>query len=203
MVNMKYEEPQTLEKDLEILMERTEKYPSLSVKEIIEVLSGKGRALLLIFLSLPFCQPIQIPGVSILFGIVIAIMGLRIAFGKHVWLPQGILTKTIHSAEIHKVIQKCIQLMKSMKRFVHPRMCWLSAHGTMQIFNGLLIFILGIFLALPFPIPFTNLAAGWSILLLNLGMLEDDGVFVLLGYFASLLTFIFFVIILLTIWTYI
>lgn len=199
---MKHESSRTLENDLDILLEMSRSRSSLSIMEIVGVLSGKGRALIIIFLSLPFCQPIQIPGVSILFGIIIAFMGLRIAFGRHVWLPKKMLSKTVHSKEIQKVAQKCLQLMKKMKRFVYPRMCWLSAHGTMQIFNGLLIFMLGIFLALPLPIPFTNLAAGWSILLLSLGMLEDDGVFVLLGYFVSLFTVILFATILLAIRLY-
>jgi len=69
----------------------------------------------------------------------------------------------------------------------------------MQVVNGLLIFLLGSFLALPLPIPLTNLAVGWSIFLVTLGLLEDDGVFVLVGYLVFLLTLMFFILILFSI----
>ena len=178
------------------MLEKSRRSPSLSIKEILEVLSGKGRSLILIFLSLPFCQPIQIPGLSTPFGIVIAFLGLRIAFGKHIWLPKRILLKTISSTTIQKTAQKSLQIMKKIRRFIRPRLNWLCTHRTMQILNGLLIFLLGIFLALPLPIPLTNLAAGWSIFLVSLGLLEDDGIFVLIGYLASLFSLIFFILIL-------
>ena len=57
----------------------------------------------------------------------------------------------------------------------------------MKISNGFLIVFLGMALALPLPIPFTNLSAGWSIFLLSIGLLEDDGIFILAGYFLTLL----------------
>lgn len=196
---MKHEEDRPLKEDLDILLEKSRRSPALSIEEILETLSGKGRSLILIFLSLPFCQPIQIPGLSTPFGIVIAFIGLRMAFGKQIWLPKKILLKTISSTTIQKITQKSLQVINKMKRFMHPRLIFLCDHGTMKMVNGLVIVLLGIFLALPLPIPLTNLAAGWSIFLVSLGLLENDGVFVMIGYFALLLTIIFFIFILFSI----
>lgn len=89
--------------------------------------------------------------------------------------------------------------MCKMKRFIHPRLEFLCDRGKIQTVNGLLIFLLGILLALPIPIPLTNLVAGWSIFLLNLGLFESDGFFVIIGYLASLITIAFFVLILFSI----
>lgn len=193
---MKQIEYRTLEEDLVILLENSRKKPSLSVKEILDILSGKGRSIILIFLSLPFCQPIQLPGLSIPFGIVIAFIGFRFALGKKIWLPKRILLKEISAVTIEKIVHKSLSMMKIMRRFIRSRFNWFFKYKAMQIANGLLIFLLGIFLMLPLPIPFTNLAAGWSLFLLNLGLLEDDGIFVVLGYLAFLLTFLFFFLIL-------
>lgn len=192
---MNHEESRTLEEDLDILLEKSRRSPSLSIKEILGILSGKGRSLILIFLSLPFCQPMQIPGLSTPFGIVIAFLGLRIGFGKRIWLPRRILLKTISSTTIQKTAQKSLQIMKKIRRFIRPRLNWLCKHRTMQIVNAVLIFLLGIFLALPLPIPLTNLAAGWSIFLVSLGLLENDGIFVLIGYLAFLVSLIFLILI--------
>ncbi|MBS0620898.1 MAG: exopolysaccharide biosynthesis protein [Verrucomicrobia bacterium] len=189
---MKHEKERSLKADLDILLERASKNPTLLIGEILGILSGKGRSLILIFLSLPFCLPIQIPGLSTPFGISIALIGLRLAFGKRVWLPNRILAKTISSKTIQKITQKSLNLISKMKRFMHSRLEFVCDHGAMKVFNGLLIFLLGILLALPLPIPLTNLSAGWSILLLSLGLLESDGVFVFIGYLFSTLTLLFF-----------
>lgn len=196
---MDYDKDRAFDEDLNILRERSQKSPSLSIKEILEILSGKGRMIVLIFLSLPFCQPLQLPGMAIPFGIIISIFGIRIAFGHKIWLPKKILSKKIKAKTIQKIADKTILMISKMKRLIHPRLSWICDHGIMQIMNGLLIFVMGILLALPIPIPLTNITAGWSIFLVSLGLLENDGACVLAGYLISLLTIIFFILILISI----
>lgn len=182
-----------LKKDLVTLIEKSQRQTTISIKEILEVFSNKGRALILIFLSLPFCQPLQIPGLSTPFGLVITFIGVRIAFSKHIWLPKMILLKTVPSQTIQKISQKCLKLLAKIERLIHPRFKWLYRHRIMLMCNGLLIGVLGIFLALPLPIPLTNLSAGWAIFLLSIGLLENDGIFILAGYFIALITIVFFI----------
>lgn len=171
-----------------LILRRKAKGVSLSVAEILSILSGKGRFFILILLSIPFCQPIQIPGLSTVFGIIIAFLGLRISFGSRIWLPQKFLAKKVPSSTFEKVTNKILALVRKIKPWIHLRFIWMCQSRSMQKINGLIIFILGISLALPLPIPFSNLTAAWSIFLVALGMLEDDGVFVLIGYIFSLLT---------------
>lgn len=187
----------TLEEEILILQQKT-KYKTLSIAEILQVLSQKGRSLILILLSLPFCQPIQIPGLSTPFGLAIAFIGLRMTFGKRFWIPEKFLNKNIPTNTLNKIIDKTLNLVRKMKRWIHPRFSWLCHSPFMEKGNGLIIFALGIFLALPLPMPLSNLTAAWSILLLALGILEDDGLFILIGYIASLLTTVFFLIIVLS-----
>ena len=182
-----------LKEDLALLLEKSQRQPTISIGEILKILSGKGRALILIFLSLPFCQPLQIPGLSIPFGLVISFIGFRMAFGKHVWLPKNVLLKTVPSATIQKISQKGLKFLTKIRRLIHPRLSWLYESRPMHVCNGLLIVLLGIFLALPLPIPLTNLSAGWAICLLSIGLLEDDGVFLLAGYLVALLTIVFLI----------
>ena len=195
---MRSQKSHSVEEGLAILDERSRVSPTLSIKEILEILSGTGRLLILIILSLPFCQPIQIPGFSTPFGIVIALIALRMAFGKNIWLPKKVLSKTVSSKTIQKMTQKSLRVMQKMRRFIHPRLNMLCEKGVIRVFNSLLICVQGVFLALPLPIPLSNIAAGWAILFLSLGLLEDDGLFVLFGYAISLLTFIFFILLLLS-----
>ncbi len=187
----------TLEEGILLLRQEAKGKP-LSIAEILRILSGKGRSLILILLSIPFCQPIQIPGLSIPFGLAIAFIGLRIVFGKRIWLPKKLLAKKISSPIFKKITDKTLALVRKIKPWVHPRLIGVCHSPFMEKGNGLIIFILGVFLALPLPIPLSNLTAAWSIFLVALGVLEDDGIFVLIGYLLSLLTVTFFLLMALT-----
>ena len=181
----------TLEEGILLLREEAKGAP-LSIAEILRILSGKGRSLILILLSIPFCQPIQIPGLSTPFGLAIAFIGLRIVFGKRVWLPKKLLIKKVPSSIFEKITDKTLTLVRKIKSWIYPRLRWMCHSSCMEKVNGLIIFVLGIFLAFPLPILLSNLTAAWSIFLVALGMLEDDGVFVLIGYLVFLLTVAFF-----------
>ncbi len=189
MVNIK--NFRTLEEGI-LLLRQEAKGKLLSIAEILRILSGKGRFLILIVLSIPFCQPFQIPGLSTPFGFLISFIGLRIVFGKGILLPKKLLAKTIPAPALEKITDKILALVRKIKPWIHPRLIWMCHSPFMKKINGLIIFILGIFLALPLPIPLSNLAAAWAIFLVALGVLEDDGVFVIIGYLISLLTATFF-----------
>lgn len=181
----------TLEEGI-LLLQQEAKSGLLSIAQILHILSGKGRSLILILLSIPFCQPIQIPGLSTPFGLIIAFIGLRIVFGKRIWLPKKLLAKKVPSLTFKKITNKTLSLVKKIKSWTHPRLIWMCHSSYMEKANGLIIFILGIFFALPLPIPLSNLTAAWSIFLIAFGMLEDDGAFVLIGYLVAFLTIAFF-----------
>jgi hypothetical protein len=82
--------------------------------------------------------------------------------------------------------QHALWLIKKMGRWIHPRLSWFIQKKV----NGYVIVALGLFLALPLPIPFSNLLAAWSILWISLGILGEDGLFVILGYVFGLITFL-------------
>ncbi len=187
----KLEKFKTLEEAIVFLQKKAKTAP-ISLQEVLFHLSGKGRVLMLILLSLPFCQPLQIPGISIFFGLAIAFIGLRMAFGKNIWLPKRVLEKKIRYRTFKKITDKTLWLLKKMKRFIHPRLPWLCHSKFMHITNGLVICILGLLLALPLPVPFTNLSAAWSIFLMSVGTIEDDGLFIIFAYIMCLVTFAIF-----------
>jgi hypothetical protein len=55
-------------------------------------------------------------------------------------------------------------------------------------------------MSLPLPIPLTNLLPAYTILFLAIGLLELDGLFILIGYGMTVATTIFFASIAGTIW---
>ncbi len=186
-----------LENSLRMLEEQSKDQP-LALSEIFRILSGRGHPLVLVVLSLPFCQPIQIPGLSIPFGLAIAWIGLRLIFGKKIWMPKKILAIKISPKTIQKITKKTLLLLKKIKPLIHPRLVWICNSPFMVRGNGVIIFILGIVLSLPLPIPLSNFSSAWSIFLISLGIVEDDGLCILIGYVGFFLTIGFFFLIALT-----
>ncbi len=171
----------TLEETFTQLLKEAEKGP-LSIEEIIRLLSGRGLPMILILFIIPFCQPIQIPGLSTPFGFLVIFIGLRMAFGHHILLPQFILAKKVSRDVLIKVVQAASWVNQKAQNFTAIRLAYLSENPVVHVLNGVLIAILGVVLALPLPIPFSNMLVSWPILLISFGMTEDDGLFICLGY---------------------
>lgn len=192
--NIKWKKPSFVD-SLGIILNLSKTVEEIKIRQILEILSGKGYPALLIIFSLPFCFPIQIPGFSTPFGIILGLIGLRIAFGRKPWLPDWILDKSFKSHSIEKVVAKTISGVVYMQKLLHPRLLVFTQNPIFHRLNGLLIFFLAVLLSLPLPIPFTNLISAIPILCFGLGLLEDDGVAILIGYLLTILCFIYFFII--------
>lgn len=174
------------------LMRLSESSEKLTLEQIVDILEGRGMAAFLILFSFPFCLPITLPGLSTPFGILLAFLGLRIAFGKRAWWPKWLLKKEVKSDSIYKVSEKILYVLRKIKKLTHPRYFALTQRQGMIFAHGILIFILSLLLALPIPIPFTNMIAAFPILLMGIGLLEDDGLIIILAYLFAGLCFAFF-----------
>lgn len=174
------------------LLELAKNRTSFKVREIFEILAGKGYPVLLIIFSLPFCLPVQIPGFSTPFGIMLAFLGLRMAFAQAPWWPQWILKKELKSQSVETMANKTIQTIQFLKKVIHPRLSILATHPLAIRLHGLLICLLAILLSLPLPIPFSNMLAASPIFLIGLGLLEEDGLMIIIGDSIALLCFFAF-----------
>jgi len=192
MTHLKSPPEHTFEESIKILQEMSDT-ETIYIKTIFDVFSGRGYPLIIMCLSLPFCLPLQIPGFSTPFGILIAFLGLRMIFGHTVLLPKSVLEKSITKETLTKVLDSSLKLIKKIKRFSSPRLSWLHSSTIMYALNGFLTVTLGLLLALPLPIPLTNIISAWALMLLHFGLLEDDGLFILVGYLISALCFGLFI----------
>lgn len=182
---------ESLDDKLELILKES-KDQKMTLGRVCQILSGRGYAVLLILFSLPFCFPISIPGLSTPFGLLLAFLGLRLAFGKRLWWPKWILAKEVSHSTLKSVIGKLQGALLRLEKVLHPRLLFLVKHPLAHRLHGLLIFALSLFLSLPLPIPFSNTLSALPLLCLGLGLLEDDGVLVIIAYSLSLVCFLFF-----------
>ena len=132
----------------------------------------------------PFLTPVTIPGVSIPFGLAIALCGFRIAFGHKPWLPGFILNRSISYPALERMVHFGCAIYGKVEKVIRPRLSFLIAGPGIPMLTGLCITVSGILLSLPIPPPFplTNTIPGFAIILLSLGLLERDGVLIICGY---------------------
>ena len=178
-----------LSADLEALHARV-KDQALTLAELKQALKGRGSAVLLILLALPFCF-VAIPGLSMPFGIAISLIGVCQATGREPWLPSFIMRRRLSTARSTQLLTGAIKVARQLEKYVRPRLAFLHAGPGMLRLIGLAIVIAGVALMLPLPIPFSNSIPAWAVVLLAIGMMEKDGLFVLLGHFTAMGTWVF------------
>jgi hypothetical protein len=182
----------TIIDSLQILEKLTDETTEIRLEDIFHILSKKGSATLLVLFSFPFCFPIQIPGFSTPFGLMLCFLGLRIGFAKKPWWPKWVLEKKIKSSQLKALLKHITKGFLFFKRIIHPRMFFLTQNPVLLHLHGLLVFILSLLLSLPLPIPFSNMLAAIPIFFIGLGLLEDDGLMIIIGYLFALACFLAF-----------
>lgn len=164
----------------------------VQLHEVITVLKGRAYILLLILLSLPFCTPIPVP-VSTPFGVVIALIALRLTLGQKPWLPQRLLRVRLPAGFFRKLLAFTRRIVRVLERMLRPRWLFITDSAMLQRSHAFVMFISGAVLLLPMMIPFTNTFPAWAILLIACGLLERDGLFVSAGYLVFIVGAAYFV----------
>jgi len=171
------------------------KNAELTLAELMARLEGRVYTLLLVLLSLPFCQPIALPGVSTPFGVVIALLGVRFAFRQKPWLPRRLLQTRVPARVLPTIMRGAAKLLGWLERFLHPRGVWLFDFRITQLAAGLVIAACGLLLLVPLPIPFSNLLPAITVVFLAASFTERDALMLALGGAAFIVTLAFFTLI--------
>lgn len=165
---------------------------TVTLRELVTAIGEQGMLLLCALATLPFLIPVSIPGVSTVFGAAIVLLAVAITLNRTLWLPDRILDRQLDAAKLLPALRKGVKLVSRIDAWVRPRALSLTG-GRMAVVNGCVLVFGGLLLMAPFGlIPFSNTAPAVGILLLAIGMIQRDGLFVLLGYLGTVLTVIYF-----------
>ena len=165
----------------------------MAIRQMVDVLHGRGMQMVIVLLCLPFLAPVTIPGISIPFGLAIALCGVRLAFGHKPWLPGFILNRHVSYPMLERMVRFGDGFYRRLEKIIRPRMSVLLEGSVMTAVIGLAIAIAGILLSLPIPPPFplTNTIPGFAIILMALGIMERDGLLILIGYVLTVIAAIY------------
>jgi hypothetical protein len=166
----------------------------ITLSELIHLVGNDGLLILTALLTLVFLIPVSIPGVSTVFGAAILLIGLSRLFGRELWIPAKIKHRIIGTRKLRPLLRKALPWLQKIERVSRPnRIQWLVADGSIQYLNNAALVLGAVLLMMPFGlIPFSNTFPAVALLFLAIGLLQRDGVCVLLGHISNILTMLYF-----------
>ncbi|HYB99324.1 MAG TPA: exopolysaccharide biosynthesis protein [Candidatus Limnocylindrales bacterium] len=168
------------------------RHGALSVHDLLEISGPQGHAFLAVFLMLPFLQPIPLPGISTVLGLVVAMLGVFAALDRAPWVPRRLARVTIDPRTIDRICSALERLLARLERFIRPRARDMLAMRGLRYFNAVLWVLHALVFSLPLPIPFTNSLPAIVVMLLAVGTMEDDIAVIALAYVGVLVNVAFF-----------
>jgi hypothetical protein len=149
----------------------------LSFGEVIDATRSRAHGFGLLLFALPETIPLPVPSASIFLAIPIVLIAAHLAaFGEGPGLPQRLLRQTIPVSVIQKVSKYVGPVLEKIEHVSHPRLHAIAARERLL---GVVCLLLGIILLA--PIPLGNLAPAIGIAVIALGMMQRDGVLILIG----------------------
>jgi hypothetical protein len=155
--------------------------PVISLGNIVDRIQEEALLVLCLISILPFMQPIPIPGLSSVLGLIAFLQGV----GLLLW-SKPILTHRLKKVNIsHERFEHIYKAASKFCSFTQKiSICKATQVNSRfsHILCGFSIILSAGFLSLPLPIPFSNFIPALSIFFICIGLLENDLMLVLLGH---------------------
>lgn len=152
----------------------------ITIGKLLKYLEKEATFLLLLILSLPFLQPIPLPGLSTIFGLLMAILSISLMFNLTIPYPKRLTHIKLPKTIIHKILTTLHIILTKTEYIFKPRLPNIAGHVAVQFLAGFLILISSACLALPLP-PGTNFPPALVCFILSYGLLEKDIFLIILG----------------------
>lgn len=152
----------------------------ITLEILAESLKGEALVIICLISIIPFMQPIPLPGVSSVLGLITFMQGISLMFFRRPLLTKKMKAiKISHDKfeHIYKVAKKFTKVAGMISVFNHP---WTNSRAS-HFICGLAIVLSSAFLSLPLPIPLSNFVPALSIALICLGLLEEDIFLLIIG----------------------
>jgi len=152
----------------------------VKLSDLLAVLDERAFGVLMLILSLPNAVGLgTIPGLSTVFGIPQIFVSLQMILGAHrPWLPHFVLERSIAMKDFRTMVEKAEPHLLRIERLLRPRLAIMSSTLVERLL-GFVLLLLSIIVAL--PIPFANQPPAVAQGMIALGLIERDGVVVLIG----------------------
>lgn len=185
--------PASLREQLQALIEDLPD-GDVAVGPLVDALGTQGLLLLVILLTLVFLIPVSIPGVSTVFGAVIILVGIARMRGRPLWLPEAIRRRRVPAGRLRGALDVGLTWVRRLEHITRPgRLAALGDGRGVLLLNDAALVLGALLLMAPFGfIPFSNTVPGIALMCLAIGLLQRDGLMVLLGHVMNGVSILYF-----------
>lgn len=150
---------------------------AIAVNDLIILLGGRGRAGLILLFALPNVLPAP-PGMSGVLGLPLLYLCFQMMLGRVPWLPKFIGHRSIQRDRFALLMDTAAPWLARAERLLRPRLSWVVNHRAERVIGAFCLLLAAV---LALPIPLGNMLPALAISLIALGILERDGLWVLIG----------------------
>lgn len=151
----------------------------VSVREIADALGDRGLGVMLAIFAIPNVFPSTVPFGNVLTGIPVILLAIQLMLGfERLIIPGFIARRTIDAAWIKRASPGVVTLFGFVERLLRPRLAFMTTPRA-ERGVGVLCFVLSVLTTL--PVPFGHQIPAFSIILIGLGLIEGDGLAILIG----------------------
>jgi hypothetical protein len=150
---------------------------AIAVNDMITLLGGRGRAGLVLLFALPNVLPAP-PGMSGFLGLPLLYLSFQMMLGRVPWLPRFIGHRSVPRERFKLLVDTAAPWLARAERLLRPRWSWLVSHQAEHVIGAFCLLLAAV---LVLPIPLGNMLPAVAISLIALGVLERDGLWVLIG----------------------
>jgi hypothetical protein len=145
----------------------------ISVGELLDALSDHGFGLLILVPALINAIPgPHIPGFSLPFAIGLIVLGAQLASGRpSPWIPGRVRRWSVPSSGYARFLDRVLPIIRRVEAWLGQRPSWLTEPPGQRVI-GVTVVLLSLVLA--FPIPFGNAPIAFALVVLALGLMEED-----------------------------
>ncbi|MEQ9491028.1 MAG: exopolysaccharide biosynthesis protein [Alphaproteobacteria bacterium] len=124
-----------------------------------------------------------LPGISIIAGLAMIFPAIQLAIGLRApLLPRFMRRRRVSIDIIRAVASRTVPWVERIERYTRPRY-FLFSQAPVLMAAG--VMCVGLALVIILPLPFSNFPPAISFLVLSVGMIQRDGLFIILGMFLS------------------
>ena len=163
-----------------------ERRERVSVSDLMRAMDARAVAALILLFALPNVVPTP-PGTSSILGLPLLYLTAQMMLGKLPWLPAIIADRSMTRNDFNSFVGRVTPLLARAERLLKPRLLFITSVTGEKIIGGLCL-LLAIVLAM--PIPLGNMLPAFAISLMALGVLERDGLWVVLGVIVGALSMV-------------
>lgn len=166
--------------ELQRLLQREQETTSLTLASLLEISQERMFGVLLVILALPMAIPMPHFGLAFPVAAVLILLGVQMLLGHRLpWLPQRLLDYDMSQGWIQKLLRLGLPWLQRMERIARPRFERVCTSVPGKILLATAVILATVLMAL--PIPATNAPPAIGILLVGVGLLEEDGLLSLVG----------------------